>query len=187
MGSQRAPSRAVLLNLDEALFETVEQHRVTRSVSRTEVIRDALRRQLQPSAAAAHSTRPEATGFVGSGSNGVSSLGRRISLYLCPAEAVSVNARSQGWRSAAAWCRAVIRRELGTGGPLLSEPELEEVRASVRELRRIGVNLNQLAHRMHSDDRFRFDVASVSLLHDLKVHVDGHVRALGQLIAARSR
>ena len=169
-------SRSLLLNLDEALFKALEGERLRSGSGRSALIRQALRHFL--------CVEPDReTTFDGvSPKNSDATVppgaerARRVSVYLRPLEFVMTNERARGWTSPAAWCRAVIRRELGTGAPVLSEEELAVLRASTRELRRIGVNLNQLMRRLNSGDRIQHDVATGATVAELRSAIDRHLR-----------
>lgn len=69
-------------------------------------------------------------------------------------QAVRAAAKTAGLPSRQAWVVAAVRGRL-LDLPTPNEAELDALRNANRQLRMIGVNLNQIAHRVNIDDRER--------------------------------
>lgn len=105
----------------------------------------------------------------------------RLDLYEHEIEAMDRQAAQLGWRRST-WAVNVIRKAaMDEVRP--THDEVQALYRSCSELLAIGRNLNQLAHAMHRDDRYK-DSVTVEKLDLLRKHIAEHVDASKKLIDA---
>ncbi|MEB1764589.1 hypothetical protein VDR48_19845 [Xanthomonas campestris pv. campestris] len=113
----------------------------------------------------------------------VSERKRRMRLELFEHEAQAINqaAVALGWKSST-WLVSVARTALFQE-PRPTNAELAVLMRSNRELLAIGRNLNQLAHALHRDDRYK-DSVTVEKLDALRANIKAHVERSQALLEA---
>jgi hypothetical protein len=105
----------------------------------------------------------------------------RIGLKESEFAAVTAAAEALGWRRNI-WIVNMIRTALfNQPHPTLLEAEL--LRRSNSHMLAIGRNVNQLAHALHRDDRYK-DSVTVEKLDALRAKIASHVAAVQGLLAA---
>lgn len=108
---------------------------------------------------------------------------RYIRLALKESEFAAVTARAEamGWRRNV-WIVNMIRTAL-FDQPHPTNQEAELLRRSNSNMLAIGRNVNQLAHALHRDDRYK-DSVTVEKLDALRAKISTHVAAVQALLAA---
>lgn len=108
---------------------------------------------------------------------------RYIRLALKESEFAAVTARAEtmGWRRNV-WIINLIRTTL-FDQPHPTNEEAELLRRSNSNMLAMGRNLNQLAHALHRDDRYK-DSVTVEKLDALRSKISTHVAAVQALLAA---
>ena len=182
--------RPFLLRLDVALLRAIDARAAAAGQTRTGLIRQCLSGTFRAPDRVSAAIPPVISSEARSASNASPPSRRQIHIRISGGEFEAATRRAGGWRSVAAWAAAVVRRELGQGGPLVSDADRLTVAASTRELRRLGVNLNQVAHRLNAEDRHqvtpleRTDI--MRALHVIDLHVDFVERVYAQAAPERA-
>lgn len=104
-----------------------------------------------------------------------------IGLHESELRLIDKRAEALGWRRSV-WMLSVLQ-SAATGQSRATAEELETLRRSNSELRAIGRNLNQIAHALHKDDRYKQSI-TVEKLDTLRGIIDGHASKVQQVIAA---
>lgn len=107
----------------------------------------------------------------------------RVTLPLRPheVEAVDRAAGRLGWRRNV-WLVSVVRSHVFQE-PRPTETERQALTRSNAELLAVGRNLNQIAHALHRDDRYK-DSVTVKRLDELRATITSHVGACNALLEA---
>ncbi|MBS7545564.1 hypothetical protein [Ancylobacter oerskovii] len=104
-----------------------------------------------------------------------------LMLYQRELDAIDRSAQRLGWRKTT-WAIGVLRNAL-SNEPRPTDSELATLKRSNSELLAIGRNLNQLAHALHRDDRYK-DSVTVEKLDALRSHINNHVSHVQALLEA---
>ena len=105
----------------------------------------------------------------------------RLALKESEFAAVTARAEAMGWRRNV-WIINLIRTTL-FDQPHPTNEEAELLRRSNSNMLAMGRNLNQLAHALHRDDRYK-DSVTVEKLDALRSKISTHVAAVQALLAA---
>ncbi len=111
---------------------------------------------------------------------------RSVHVRLTGEEVALAEQAARGYRSAAAWITSLVRRDLLCAA-MLSDDERRIIVESTAQLRRIGINLNQIAHRVNVDERSTVTALEVELLHATAGFVRGHSNRIERLLAQSRR
>lgn len=126
-------------------------------------------------------------GRDGEGENDPADVGGRVRLQFRKHEldAITAAAARVGWRRNT-WIVSLVRSVLFQE-PRSTDAEVAALHRSNGELRAIGRNLNQIAHALHRDDRYKSSV-TVEKLDALRAALTTHVEhSQAVLVAAENR
>lgn len=126
----------------------------------------------------------EATGEPGEGPRGVG-RGRQIGVRFRNDErAALAQVATERGMTPSAWLRSLALVHLGRR-PQWPAGELEALRGLFREVRRIGVNINQLAQRANEGAHIgRYSIAATVHANEATKRIAEELRKLGRLVAA---
>lgn len=107
---------------------------------------------------------------------------RSVHVRLKGDEVVGAERAAIGYRSVAGWITGLVRREILCAA-MISNDDRKLLIESNAQLRRIGINLNQIAHRVNVDERSAVTDDDVELLHLTASFVNSHSKRVESLIA----
>jgi hypothetical protein len=101
-------------------------------------------------------------------------------------EAAATTEAAAGYRGIAAWVTALVRREILCAA-MISDEDRKLLVDNTAQLRRIGINLNQIAHRMNVDERTAVTDVEVELLHETAAFIGSHSKRIDSILAQSQR
>lgn len=181
--SPEAP-KAFLLRLEPSISRALDERAERLGQTRTGLTNELLRTALgitEPEASASSTTLAMANSGVSSGPRT-----KEIHLRLTEAEFAAAQTRARGWRSVGAWGRSLMRSEIGNGAAPISDEDRVLLSSSIRELRRLGINLNQVAHRLNSDARYQVDGDDVGTIAEVLGAMEVHIEQVTRTFSGGS-
>lgn len=176
MASLSPAARPFLLRLDPDVQAALDASALSTGQTRTGLTNELL--------GAALRVRSERSVDVESVPSEPGMSARQVHIRLSAADYAVAESRAHGWRSVAAWCSSFIRAELRSGAAPVSDDDRALLAASIRELRRLGVNLNQIAHRLNSDVRYQSGSVDAEGIGIALRAIERHVEAVTRTFAA---
>lgn len=176
--------KAFLLRLDPSLSRALDERAARLGQTRTGLTNELLRTALgmtDPNALAPSTTSAVANSGISSGPRT-----KEIHLRLTEAEFAAAQVRARGWRSVAAWGRSLMQSEIGNGLAPVSDEDRVLLSSSIRELRRLGINLNQVAHRLNSDARYQVNGGDVGTIAEVLGAMEVHIAQVTRTFSGRS-
>lgn len=107
---------------------------------------------------------------------------RSLFVRLTDGEGQGVRAAAADFRSPSAWAALVIRAQLDESMPVLGGSETDALAESNAQLRRLGINLNQIAHRLHQDDGFTLSESDRESIRESMALIKAHTQSVQRLI-----
>jgi len=80
----------------------------------------------------------------------------------------------------------LVRREILCAA-MISDEDRKLLVDNTAQLRRIGINLNQIAHRMNVDERTAVTDVEVELLHETAAFIGSHSKRIDSILAQSQR
>ncbi len=107
---------------------------------------------------------------------------RAVFFRLNAREVALATSVAENFGSITAWAAGLVRSRLGTRAALVAESERAALVESSAQLKRVGINLNQIAHRLNRDERYQVTADDLELIREACRNVKAHSSAIDRLV-----
>ncbi len=107
---------------------------------------------------------------------------RAVFFRLNPREVALAKSAADNFGGITAWAAGLVRSRLGTKSALVAEPERAALIESTAQLKRIGINLNQIAFRLNRDERHEVTAVERDEIQEACRQVKIHSAAVDRLV-----
>ncbi len=166
--------RAILFNASDALISALDAKRRAEGKTRAKALRQLIEEYVGDGQGRAVVEPDDA--YVDDGQK------RAVFFRLSPREVFLAKGAAEDFGGITAWAAGLVRSRLGTKAALVAESERAALVESTAQLKRIGINLNQIAHRLNRDERHRVTAAELEQIKEACGEVKTHSTAVDRLV-----
>lgn len=145
LNANESSKRAILFEAPDSLINALDAKRRVEGKTRARTLRQLV--ETYVGNAATERREQQVNESIDDGQK------RSVFFRLSPREVALAQTAAENFGGITAWAAGLVRSRIGTRSALVAETERAALVESTAQLRRIGINLNQIAYRLNRDER----------------------------------